>query len=39
MVLGVNALIAFLLFLATIGLAAMIVTLEGKRRRAVQPAE
>jgi len=38
MVLGVNALIAFLLFLATIGLAAMIVTLEGKRS-AVQPAE
>jgi len=39
MVLGVNALIAFLLFLATIGLATMVVSLEGKRRPAVQPAE
>ena len=38
LVLSVNAMIALLLFLTTLGLVAMIVSLEGKHR-ATQPAE
>jgi hypothetical protein len=39
LVLGVNAVIALLLFFATLALVAMIISVEGKHSAAQQPAE
>ncbi len=39
LVLGVNAIIALIMFMATLGLVSLIVSIEGKHRAAQQPAE
>jgi MFS family permease len=39
MVLGANAAIAFVMFIATLALVALIVSIEGKQKAAAQPAE